>query len=72
MAFTSGTTNNGSRVCVDIILPEDDIYEEDERFTISITSVSPPTAAVIGSQSSFTIKLEDNEGCYAKHSCEKE
>ena len=66
MAFTSGTTSNGSRVCVDIILPEDDVYEEDERFTISITSVSPTTAAVIGPQSSFTIKLEDNEGCHAK------
>lgn len=71
MTFTSNTTSNGSRICLEIILPEDDVYEEDERFIISITSVSPPTVAIIGSQSGFTIKLEDNGGCYAKAGLKK-
>lgn len=62
MTFTSGTTSNGDRVCVDIILPEDDVYEEDEEFTITIKSVSPSTAALAGSLSSITIILQDING----------
>ena len=41
MTFPSGTTNDGDNECITIAIMGDDIYEEDQQFTVEIESVTP-------------------------------
>ena len=59
---TRPVTRKRQRYSKDVI--DDDIYEEDQEFNVSITAVSPPSAVVIGSVSSVTKTLRDNQGTY--------
>ena len=60
--FESGMTNNGSTQCVEIQIEDDDIYEEDEVFLVTIITVAPSSAAVIGTPSEVTKTIQDNAG----------
>ena len=50
VTFLSGMTNNESTQCVEIQIIDDDIYEEDEVFLVSISTVMPPSSVMIGTQ----------------------
>ena len=58
---SSGNVANGDTLCVGLSILEDDIYEEDQLFNVSIVSVSPPSAATVGTDKSV-ITIEDNGG----------
>ena len=60
--FTSGGTINGGSVCIIIDIVEDDVYEENEDFTVSINSVSPSSAAIVGAPDNVTKTIQDNQG----------
>ena len=63
--FSSGSTGNGDVVCIGISIVDDDIYEAAQEFIINITSVSPPSAVRMGTPSSATASIRDNQGaCY--------
>ena len=64
LTFSSGVTANGNAVCVMFDVIDDDIYEEDQEFNVSITAIFPPSAVVIGSVSSVTKTIRDNQGTY--------
>ena len=61
VTFSTGSANTDSQ-CIDISITTDDIYEENQVFSVSIGSVSLTTAAVIGTPSSITITIQDNNG----------
>ncbi|CAI8048181.1 Sodium/calcium exchanger 1, partial [Geodia barretti] len=48
VTFLSGMTINGDTQCAEIQIVDDDIYEEDEVFLVSISTVTPSSAAMIG------------------------
>ena len=62
-------------MCLQIDIIDDDIYEEDQQFSVSITAVSPSTVALIGTESSVTKTIQDNNGTVlfmhvcTQHSC---
>ena len=60
--FESGMTSNGDNQCIQIDIMEDDIYEQDEIFIFRISSVTPSSAAVIGSPMQVTKTIQDNAG----------
>ena len=60
--FESGMTSNGDNQCIQIDIMEDDIYEQDEIFIFRISSVTPSSAAVIGSPMQVTKTIQDNDG----------
>ena len=62
MTFLSGTTINGDTQCAEIQIVDDDIYEEDEVFLVSISTVMPSSAAMIGTLSSIANTIQDNQG----------
>ena len=63
--FSSGSTGNGDMVCIGISIVDDDIYEAAQEFIVNITSVSPPSAVIMGTPSSTTATIRDNQGvCY--------
>ena len=62
VTFESGMTENGDTQCVEIQIEDDDIYEEDEVFLVTITTVAPSSAAVIGTLSEVTKTIQDNAG----------
>ena len=55
-------TDSGDRLCFEISIIEDDIYEEDQQFIVNITSVSPSSAAGIGPISSVIKTIRENQG----------
>ena len=61
VTFLSGMTNNESTQCVEIQIIDDDIYEEDEVFLVSISTVTPSSAVMIGTQS-INKTIWDNAG----------
>ena len=61
VTFLSGMTNNESTQCVEIQIIDDDIYEEDEVFLVSISTVMPPSSVMIGTQS-INKTIWDNAG----------
>ena len=68
LTFNSSTTN-GDSVCLRIGIIDDDIYEEEQTFVVSITDVSPPSVAVLGSSSSITQTIQDNNGLLIDAAC---
>ena len=64
MVFSSNdNVANGSTLCLGLGILEDDIYEEDQQLNVSIVSVSPPSAATVGTADTV-ITIEDNGGIY--------
>ena len=64
VTFPSGTTNDGDNECITIAIMGDDIYEEDQQFTVEFESVTPTTAASVGSPSSASVTIQNNNGLY--------
>ena len=62
MEFSSGSTINGDSVCIVINILEDDIYEENQDFTVRLTAIQPLSAAVFGTPDTVTKNIQDNEG----------
>ena len=62
LTFASGTVTNGDERCIQININDDDIYEELQQFSVSIVSVSLPSAAQIGSPNPITKTIQDIEG----------
>ena len=58
---SSGNVANGDNLCLGLSILEDDIYEEDQLLNVSIVSVSPSSAATVGTDKSV-ITIEDNGG----------
>ena len=58
---SSGNVANGDTLCLVLRILEDDIYEEDQLLNVSIVSVSPSSAATVGTDESV-ITIEDNGG----------
>ena len=71
LTFTSGITSNGDSECVEISIIDDDIYEDDQQFTVSIATVSPPSIAEIGFPSSMILTIQDNNGLWYHKVCIK-
>ena len=64
--FVTFTTPATAPQCIMINLLDDDIYEGDETFTATISSVSP--GGTIGTQDTTTITIVDNDGKFnSKH-----
>ena len=53
---------NGDSVCLRITINDDNIYEEDQEFNISIADVAPSSVASIGEDSIVTVIIQDNYG----------
>ena len=62
LTFGSGITSNGDSQCIEVTVTDDDIFEGDQQFTVTIDSVSPSSVASIGSPNSLTVTIEDNNG----------
>ena len=63
VTFESGNnTNFTDSQCIEIQIVDDDIYEEDEDFLVTISTIVPSTAAVPGSVSNVTKTIQDNAG----------
>ena len=62
LIFGSGNTSNGDSQCIEVTVTDDDIFEGDQHFTVSIDSASPSSVASIGSPNSLTVTIEDNNG----------
>ena len=60
--FVSGSVSNGDERCIEINITDDDIYEEEQQFSVSIASVSNPSAAEIGSPNPITKTIQDMDG----------
>ena len=64
MTFGVGDTpsvDNGSSRCLTITINNDDIYEEEQDFTISISGVTPITA-VNFTADTITVTIQDDGG----------
>ena len=48
-----------TRACTSIVTVDDDIYEEDETFSVSLSSTS---GSVVITLSSATVQIIDNDG----------
>ena len=59
---SSGSVVNGDSACIGVVIHDDDIYEEDQLFNISIASVSPSSVAIIGTTNNVVITIRDNGG----------
>ena len=62
VTFESGNTNFTDSQCIKIQIVDDDIYEEDEDFLVTISTIVPSTAAVPGPVSQVTKTIQDNAG----------
>ena len=60
--FASGAVNEADVRCINISITDDDIYEEQQQFNVSIVSVSNPSAAQIGSPNPITKTIQDING----------
>ena len=61
VTFLGGVASNGDTQCVEIQIVDDDIYEEDEVFVVSISTVTPSSSVMIGTQS-INKTIWDNAG----------
>ena len=48
--------------CLDILITNDDAYEQNELFTFQIAAVNPTSAAMIGTDAQATKTIQDDEG----------
>ena len=62
LTFVDGTVINGDEQCIQININDDDIYEEEQQFSVSIVSVSLPSAAQIGIPNPITKAVQDIDG----------
>ena len=62
LIFGGGNTSNGDSQCIEVTVTDDDIFEGDQQFTVTIDSVSPSSVASIDSPSSLTVTIQDNNG----------
>ena len=62
VTFESGNTNFMDSQCIKIQIVDDDIYEEDEDFLVTISTIVPSTAAVPDPVSQVTKTIQDNAG----------
>ena len=62
VTFESVTTVNGQMRCLDILITNDDAYEQNELFTFQINAVNPTSAAMIGTDAQATKTIQDDEG----------
>ena len=62
LTFGSGNASNGDSQCIEVTVTDDDIFEGDQQFAVTIDSVSPSSVASIGSPNSLTVTIEDNNG----------
>ena len=60
--FVSDSVSNGDERCIEINITDDDIYEEEQQFSVGIASVSNPSAAQIGSPNPITKTIQDIDG----------
>ena len=61
VTFNSGTTSSGDTACADITVLDDDALEGDHSFTVQLASTTP-TGVTIGTDSSTTVTVQDNDG----------
>ncbi len=59
--FLAGETNSSSRTCVDITILDDDIFESDHTFVVSISAATPSAVIVDSMPVSVTIIDDDGE-----------
>ena len=59
---SSQSLSDGDSVCLQIDIIDDDIYEEDQQFSVSIAAVTPNLVAVIGENNSVTMTIQDSNG----------
>ena len=62
LTFGSGNTSNGDSQCIEVTVTDDDIFEGDQQFTVTVDSASPSSVASIGSPNSLTVTIQDNNG----------
>jgi len=58
ITFPNGTTT----ISLDVPINDDDIYEDDEDFQLTINQNTLPNGITIGDTGSATVTIEDNEG----------
>ena len=64
--FGDGAVMNGDSMCISVSLVDDDIYEEDESFSASLTAATPDSATRITRAGSVTKTIQDNNGLSPK------
>ena len=62
VTFDSGMTNIGDTQCIENQIVDDNNFEEDEVFLVTISTVTPSSAAMIGTMSEITKTIQDNAG----------
>ena len=55
------TSVSEDTACADITIVDDDVLEGDHSFTVQLTSTTP-TGVTIGTDSSTTVTIQDNDG----------
>lgn len=60
VVFTSGMTSNGDSECFNIVIINDDDYEENQNFQVEIDMISPSVAS--GTGSTVPVTIQDNNG----------
>ncbi len=56
----AGETNSSSRTCVDIIVVDDDIFESDHLFVVTISAATP--SAVTVDSITLVVTIIDDDG----------
>ncbi len=59
--FLAWETNSSSRACVDVSIVDDDIFESDHNFTMTISAATPSTVIVDSITVLVTIFDDDGE-----------
>ena len=62
LTFGGGNTSNGDSQCIEVTVTDDDIFEGDQQFTVSIDSVTPSSVTRVGSPNTLTVTIQDNNG----------
>lgn len=67
VTFAAGATNTVNNMgCIMITIVDDDIYEENQDFSVTIESMLPTSLVTIGSPNSITKTIQDNNGSLQK------
>lgn len=60
IVYASGTSD--LMRCIDITILDDDIYEENQDFSVTLQTMSPASVIVFGAPNSITKTIQDNNG----------
>ena len=60
----SGGTNSSAMECVSVMTVDDEALESNNTFTVGLESATPSPNVDLGSPSSVTITIIDDEGTY--------